>query len=369
MSLISEYLEKISNKKHSAETDVNLPPMLFDSNQENHKKKKLIKVIGVLGIASILIFAITAFLLGLFPFRKSPGSLDPEIQGKISAQTPEKKQLITRTIPVQTEEQKQEIDNTEKSAVTPDQNPKPIGKADQLTINVGNVATLKDDEPLDQEARYREEEIKEDQGLISFQKKQNQKTGYKLFFNMGLNSQKNNDYAKAEKYYQKSLDIKSDYKKSLINLSTIYIHVGNLDKAIELLDKLYELDPDNIKTCVNFGIVYLKQKKYEKAEAFLSKAVDKDKNNLVSLYNMAVMYQKTGQYDKALDFYNRVITTDPDNFKSLLAMSSIYEQKQEYSKAVDHYEKCLTIPKVISSEKLNQKIKNRIRVIRSFWEK
>ena len=228
-------------------------------------------------------------------------------------------------------------------------------KIDQLTINVGNDDGIERTTPVDN--------INNDQTDTRFQKKQN-KAGYKLYFNLGLTAQKNKDYYKAGKYYEKSLDINPDYKKSLINLSSIYIKMGMYNKAVDLLEQLKELEPDNLKACINLGIVYLQQGNFKRAEELLKEAVEKDKNNILSLYNLAVLYQKTDQLDKALLIYEKIIKIDPDNSKSMLACSTIYEKKKEYEKAIENYKKCLATT-ANQSDEFRQKVINRIKLIQA----
>lgn len=352
MSLISEYLEKISKKGHSSEQSVNIPPMLFDSNQENYNKKKKVKKIVLLGMIFLFVATVTGFFLKPFP---------PVKEIKKNQSSMEKTELIPVLKPAITEEsvkaeakQDSELEAGPQILQSSAQNSKESITVAQLTINVGNVDKFSSLEA--------EENIADDQENTGFQKKQN-KAGYKLYFNLGLNAQKNKDYSKAENYYKKSLNIKPDYKKSLINLSTIYINMEDFNKAIDLLEDLYESDPGNIKASVNLGIVYLKLKNYKKAEEFLSGAVGKDQNNIISLYNLAVLYQKTDQFDKAVELYKKIIKIDPDNFKSFLACSSVYEKRKEYVKAIEIYKKCLTTTKVSQSDKLRRRIINRIKLI------
>ncbi|MCK5311594.1 MAG: tetratricopeptide repeat protein [Desulfobacteraceae bacterium] len=351
MSLISEYLQKISKKRHSSEQTVNIPPMLFDSNQENLKKKKVKKIV-LLGVTLLLVVSVTGlFLKPSPPAKEIKKELIPVRKPVIkqeSIKPKSKQETKLQSLQVDIQDLKTQDPKTQEAQ-------KSI-KVDQLTINIGNVDKINSVEA--------EEKIVNDQEDTGFQKKQN-KAGYKLYFNLGLNAQQNKDYSKAEEYYKKSLNIKSDYEKSLINLSTIYVNMEAYNKAVDLLEDLYELDPDNIKASVNLGIAYLKQKNYKKAEKFLLEAVEKDQNNIISLYNLAVLYQTTDQFDKAVELYAKIVKIDPDNYKSLLACSSIYEKREEYLKAIDNYKKCLQTTKVSQSNKLRNIIINRIKLIQA----
>ena len=364
MSLISEYLAKISIKEHPSENDVNIPPMLFDSNLKDLNKKKRVKKIIFSGIVFLLAVIVAGYFLldrnpiekkELVSVKKIVLKTEPIVSGPI---TPEVKQISK---PEETSIAKQSSQTQLKESQT---NTEPVEKSDlvkidQLTINVGNDDEIGEPPPVDN--------INNDQTDKEFQKKPN-RAGYKQYFNLGLTAQKNKDYYKAGKYYEKSLAINPDYKKSLLNLSSIYIKTGMYNKAVDLLEQLKELEPDNLKACINLGIVYLQQGFFKRAEELLKEAVGKDKNNILSLYNLAVLYQKTDQVDKALLIYEKIIKIDPDNSKSMLACSAIYEKKKEYEKAIESYKKCLTTTANQSNE-FRQVIISRIKLIQAIMAK
>lgn len=353
MSLISEYLTKASEKKHLAGQDINIPPMLLDNNQTSPLKTKRLKKIISIGMLFVLcVLAAGYIFIGNLSEKKTRIEQNPvTIKDIVKTQKPAISEI--KQTPIVTQTLKTLIQKPVK--VIESNQHKQVDKIDQVTINVSDQNSIY----LKPEANKNKES-----GKTEFVKKQKKK-GYKLYFNMGLSAQKNNNLYKAGKYYEKSLNIKGDYKKSLINLSSIYIKMGDSNKAVDILNKLHRIDPDNIKASVNLGIIYLKQKDYKKAETFLNKAIEKDPNNVNSLYNLAVLYQKIDQLNRSLVLYEKIVKIEPDNVKSLLASSSIYEERKDFIKASENYKKCLAIKKASLSDELRQKIINRIRLIQA----
>ncbi len=332
MSLISEYFKEASQKEHPSGNDVSIPPMLFDNNQDCFKKKRQRKIIFLI----ILLLLIVSYA-GYY----SLATLQ-QPQAKHIARA--EKILITKPInlplPVKVVKPSEHV----------------LAKVEKLTININKSV-------LPYEADFSDNYFN-DTGF----KENATRAGYKLYFTLGFNAQANKQYVKAKKYYEKSLDLNPDYKKSLMNLSSVYIKLNDNNKATILLEKLGRIDPDNIKVFINLGVICLKQKNFRKAEKLFKNVIRKEKNNIVSLYNLAMVYQKTGQLDKAVLTYKRIVKINPGTIKARLACSGIYEEQGQYAKAVENYKKCIKIskkkPRTLNYA-LRQKIFGRIKLIKA----
>jgi superkiller protein 3 len=99
---------------------------------------------------------------------------------------------------------------------------------------------------------------------------QAEKTGgesAELYFNRGVASYKNNDFAGAEAAYLKALELDPKFYKAYNNLAVVQIQAQRYDEAVESCRKSLEINPRYGVTHFNLGNAYLKMKDYPRAMA------------------------------------------------------------------------------------------------------
>jgi serine/threonine protein kinase/Flp pilus assembly protein TadD len=118
--------------------------------------------------------------------------------------------------------------------------------------------------------------------------------------------------AEREKYMKKALEFSdrvSERERLLIQGQA----EKNIDKKIEIFNKLIELYPDDEGGHQTLGISYLDLEEWDKAMEHLEWCYKTDKENPIFLSNLAELYHAKGMYDKAKEILDGYLKTLPDN--------------------------------------------------------
>ncbi len=151
------------------------------------------------------------------------------------------------------------------------------------------------------------------------------------YYGIGITYHYQRDYAKAQEYYNKALEIQKetmeenhpDIASAYNNLAAIYDAQGEGAKALEYYDKAMEIwrtafgenHPSIANVNNGIGIVYTNQGNFAKGLEYLQKALDikirtvgsKHPEVGTTYYNMAVAYEYQGDVAQALEYYNKAL--------------------------------------------------------------
>ena len=208
--------------------------------------------------------------------------------------------------------------------------------------------------------------------------------------NIGTVFMKQGNYAKALKYYLKSLEIKEELLEraersenpdeigrskngiaaSLLNIGNVYYFQGNHQLAISYYQrslKKFEVlkDKNRIATgLANIGIIYYQQENYDKALVNFEKSlkINEALGNRLGIANCLIwignIYVKQEKTDKAEDYYQQCLYEyEKLGNKQGIAMSlgnigQFYGQIGNNKKAIEYLQKTLKIAKEIGSKDL-----------------
>jgi tetratricopeptide (TPR) repeat protein len=203
-----------------------------------------------------------------------------------------------------------------------------------------------------------------------------------LYYRIGLYQKLLGNYAQAELFYRRALEISakafgkehSNYAICLNNLALVYRLQGKYDEAIELYRQAKDIfektlgkeHPDNAVHLNNLANVYQLQGKYDEAIELYKQALGIGKktigkehpNYAIRLNNLASVYQSQGKYDKAIEIYKNAknITEKtlgkehPDYAIRLSNLANVYEKQGKYKEALDLVEEALRIDEKTLSE-------------------
>ncbi len=123
------------------------------------------------------------------------------------------------------------------------------------------------------------------------------------------------------KYLVKALEVAeqmNDYdlqKNILTNLAATNMKIGNYDKGIEYFEKVIKLDKQNEKSLdadlLNLGLAYAEAGRVEKAKEILKKvyiSTDNDFYAAVATNSLSFIHNKLGEYGKAIQYAKRALT-------------------------------------------------------------
>ncbi|WP_298316657.1 tetratricopeptide repeat protein [uncultured Aquimarina sp.] len=111
------------------------------------------------------------------------------------------------------------------------------------------------------------------------------------------------DYLKAQKYFQKVVDIYPDSAAAIWSLGMAYYYNDEYDKALECYQKSTELIPNLPKGYEFMSVMYYQKKQYKNALTYLELAKKhgaKTKNDIYFAEYEHIAYYKNGLYEKTM---------------------------------------------------------------------
>lgn len=115
---------------------------------------------------------------------------------------------------------------------------------------------------------------------------------------------------------------------------------GEVDQAIELLEKVTRTSPDFTNVYTNLGLQYLQKKDLDQAEQAFDKAISLDATNYTAYNHRGVIMRRKGDFSAANEMYLAAIKHNPDYANAhhnLAILYDIYLYDQE--QALYHYKK------------------------------
>jgi len=152
------------------------------------------------------------------------------------------------------------------------------------------------------------------------------------------------------KVWQSELSLWSDSAKKSpekgrphLWLGIAYAGKGNLDAALENLNRSIELVPGFPMGYYNRGNIYKDRSKFQEALADYDKAIALDPDYMLAYFNRGVVRAKLGQHAKAIEDYTATIKFDRKNTDAFYNRGNAYRNLRQYEEAISDYNKAVEI--------------------------
>ena len=135
------------------------------------------------------------------------------------------------------------------------------------------------------------------------------------------------DYAKAQEYFQKVVDMYPDSAAAIWSLGMSYYYNDEFDKALECYKKSTELIPDLPKGYEFMSVMYYAKKDNKKALEYLEKAIEHGanaKNDFYYAEYVAMVYNRNEMYKKTIDYIDTVYNYG-ELYKNSEMLKKVYE--------------------------------------------
>ncbi|MBT3173255.1 MAG: tetratricopeptide repeat protein [Lentimicrobiaceae bacterium] len=178
--------------------------------------------------------------------------------------------------------------------------------------------------------------------------------------------------AKAEKHYNRVLELDSSHYTTWNNLGIIYSRIhGNqsilrvnshvkyerfdkvdeekknadkyFDEAIEYFHNALKYNPDYGSAYFNIGYAYELQGKYDSSVIYYRKAVGVDGGEIVSMSRLANSYFRTGQVKEAILLNEEIIAKFPDSDKPFINLGNYAMKNEDTLSAIKFYKNAVKL--------------------------
>ncbi|MEO8666298.1 MAG: trypsin-like peptidase domain-containing protein [Ignavibacteria bacterium] len=145
---------------------------------------------------------------------------------------------------------------------------------------------------------------------------------------------------KAEKYYDKCLELKPDTFIVYQDLLDMYVLTDNFGKAETLYkDIRQKFDSDSLLNLLssNLASAYSTSKEYKKAIQFYEKMLSQDTSQYYIYYQIANLYDEMNDYKKSVMIYNDLIKKDSSYTDAYIKLGKIYYEKYKNTRQAKKY--------------------------------
>ncbi len=169
----------------------------------------------------------------------------------------------------------------------------------------------------------------------------------------GLSFYEAGDYARAEEYFLRAIELDGDNREIRNNYGMTLIQLRRMEDAIAQFDAVLNSEESGKETkrlnkfaYRGKGIAYLQGLDFESALAAFNNALDisvEEDWNVDILYYKANTLECMGYRTAAIDEYTKVLKIDKKNEDALSSRANLYREEQEYDKAIADYREVLDL--------------------------
>ena len=127
------------------------------------------------------------------------------------------------------------------------------------------------------------------------------------------------------------------------NLGTLLQNRGELDEAIEHLERVLQLKPDSAQTHNNLGNALSDQGKLDQAVQHYQRAIQLNPDFAKAHMNFGNALAKLGKRDEAIQQFERALQINPDYVKAHINLGNVLSAQGKLDEAIQHYQQALQL--------------------------
>lgn len=169
----------------------------------------------------------------------------------------------------------------------------------------------------------------------------------KLYFEMGYAFEKSSKDDSATHYYNKCLELKSDYSNAFKQLGFMAYYKDDYENALANFTKYEETAKSEIKDYLYWyrkGFTYNALKQYANAKAPLQKSLGLKNDYINTHLELGFAASKLKQDEDAIGYFKAAIVIDPKSHIPYNGIAEVYrDNKKDMNEAMNWYKKTLAI--------------------------
>ena len=118
---------------------------------------------------------------------------------------------------------------------------------------------------------------------------------------------------------------------------------GNYDTAISKYKNHLQTDPYNSYAITNLCVIYINLGKLDLAENLIMTYLEKTEGDIASFNHLAIVYMRTGRHIQAARLLDHALSLDPFNLETHLNLVNVYSVLKDNSKAMHYALECIKL--------------------------
>jgi tetratricopeptide (TPR) repeat protein len=147
----------------------------------------------------------------------------------------------------------------------------------------------------------------------------------------------------AEKLYDQVLQVSPTQPVALHLRGVVFLQMGKIDLAVELISKAIASKPDYADAHANLGNALRKQGKMDEAVGSFKNAISVNPDHVDALSNLGNVLRDLNRYEEAIDSYRRALIIKPDFADGHFNLGNTFKKLEMFDEAASSYSRSLAI--------------------------
>lgn len=162
-------------------------------------------------------------------------------------------------------------------------------------------------------------------------------------FNLGVLYQKQGQFLKAKRAYEKVINIDPSNAQAHNNLGIVYKNLGDLTSAIKEYEKAILIDPKYDKAYYNLAAALYVKGELESAINMCEKAISLNPVNIESYNLLGIIYRKQSRDREAENIFRQALELCPEDPQTHYNFALLLEEKGNLAEAIFHYQRFIEL--------------------------
>jgi len=144
-------------------------------------------------------------------------------------------------------------------------------------------------------------------------------------------------------YFQRSIQIKSNFFEAHFNLLKLLYDLKKYDEAILQSKKCLKINSKSTNTLLLLGNLYNKLNQEKKSEKYFREILKINLEDSNAYYSLANLYKKKADYEKAIDNYKLAIKFNKNYFAAYNNLGALYQEIGKFDLAILNFKSVIKI--------------------------
>src|SRR5215218_4843336 len=170
----------------------------------------------------------------------------------------------------------------------------------------------------------------------------NKRASAERMYSQGVAQLSRDDYARAVGYFEKAVEMDSNYPEAWYQIGFCYGLLGRHADALKASRQAAKLRPEWSQTFVNIGASSFALNQFKDAAEAYRQAIRLDDDNPDTQYALGLSLNKLNRTDEEILAYKRAIALKPDHANALERLGIAYFKQKRYADATAQFEQLKT---------------------------